>query len=131
MSTFVKINGTSYPAEINGRLKNSAWDGRDTKEIVLEMDYAAAAALFVDGLSWSIVCQEEGQPEEEYDNSEYSMVGDITAHRDGTLSVLMGKPLEVELQAQRIQELEQAGGGESAIKAELEAAYQEGVESNG
>ena len=131
MSTFVKINGTSYPAEINGRLKNSAWDGRDTKEIVLEMDYAAAAALFVDGLSWSIVCQEEGQPEEEYDNSEYSMVGDITAHRDGTLSVLMGKPLEVELQAQRLQELEQAGGGDSAIKADLEAAYQEGVESNG
>lgn len=131
MRTFVKINGTAYPAEINGRLKNSAWDGRDTKEIVLEMDYAAAAALFVDGLSWSIVCQEEGQPEEEYDNSEYSMVGDITAHRDGTLSVLMGKPLEVELQAQRIQELEQAGGGDSAIKADLEAAYQEGVESNG
>ena len=95
------------------------------------MDYAAAAALFVDGLSWSIVCQEEGQPEEEYDNSEYSMVGDITAHRDGTLSVLMGKPLEVELQAQRIQELEQARGGDSAIKADLEAAYQEGVESNG
>lgn len=131
MATFVKINGTTYPAEINGRLKNSAWDGRDTKEIVLEMDYAAAAALFVDGLSWSIVCQEEGQPEEEYDNSEYSMVGDITAHRDGTLSVLMGKPLEVELQAQRIQELEQAGGGDSTIKADLEAAYQEGVESNG
>ena len=131
MGTFVKINGTTYPAEINGRLKNSAWDGRDTKEIVLTMDYAAAAALFVDGLSWSIVCQEEGQPEEEYDNSEYSMVGDITAHRDGTLSVLMGKPLEVELQAQRIQELEQAGGGDSAIKADLEAAYQEGVESNG
>lgn len=131
MSTFVKINGTTYPAEINGRRSNSGWDGRDTKEIVLEMDYAAAAALFVDGLSWSIVCQEEGQPEEEYDNSEYSMVGDITAHRDGTLSVLMGKPLEVELQAQRIQELEQAGGGDSAIKADLEAAYQEGVESNG
>ena len=131
MSTFAKINGTTYPAEINGRLKNSAWDGRDTKEIVLEMDYAEAAALFVDGLSWSIVCQEEGQPEEEYDNSEYSMVGDITAHRDGTLSVLMGKPLEVELQAQRIQELEQAGGGDSTIKADLEAAYQEGVESNG
>lgn len=131
MSIFVKINDVLYPAEINGRLKNSAWDGRDTKEIVLEMDYAAAAALFVDGLSWSIVCQEEGQPEEEYDNSEYSMVGDITAHRDGTLSVLVGKPLEVELQAQRIQELEQAGGGDSTIKADLEAAYQEGVESNG
>lgn len=131
MTTFVKINNTTYPAEINGRMNNSAWDGRETKEIVLTMDYAAAAALFVDGLSWSIVCQEEGQPEEEYDNSEYSMVGDITAHRDGTLSVLMGKPLEVELQAQRIQELEQAGGGDSTIKADLEAAYQEGVESNG
>lgn len=131
MNTFVKVNGTTYPAEINGRLKNAAWGGRETKEIVLTMDYAAAAALFVDGLAWAIVCQEEGQPEEEYDNSEYSMVGDITAHRDGTLSVLMGKPLEVELQAQRIQELEQAGGGDSVIKADLEAAYQEGVESNG
>lgn len=131
MGTFIKINATEYPAEINGRLKNPAWDGRDTKEIVLTIDYATAAALFVDGLAWAIVCRDEGQPEEEYDNSEYSMVGDITAHRDGTLSVLMGKPLEVELQAQRIQELEQAGGGDSTIKADLEAAYQEGVESNG
>lgn len=35
----------------------------------------------------------------EYDNSEYSLAGDITDHRDGTVSIKMGKPTEAEASA--------------------------------
>ena len=106
---YIKINETFYPASINGRLVDRDWDDRDSKSIDIEMDYTTAISLFVNGLSWSIVMQnevpvynEEGLQvgveivEEEYDNSEYNLAGDITDHRDGTITVKMGKltPLE-------------------------------------
>ena len=60
------------------------------------MGHAQALSLFVDGLAWSIVMDitdESGTvTQEEYDNSAYSVAGDITDHRDGTVSVKMGKP---------------------------------------
>ena len=34
---------------------------------------------------------------EEYDNSDYCILGDITVHRDGTITVKMGKPTAEEL----------------------------------
>ena len=34
---------------------------------------------------------------EEYNNSDYCIAGDIIDHRDGTLSVKMGKPTDVEV----------------------------------
>lgn len=107
---YVKINDTQYPAQVNGRLKNTDWDDRDTKAITLEMAYTQALETFVEGLNWSIVIEreqpvpgEDGKPtgqvetvREEYDNSDYSMAGDITDHRDGTVTVVMGKPTELE-----------------------------------
>lgn len=96
MDVFVKIDDTRYAASVRGTLGNRDWDGRDSKAITLTMDYARAAQLFVDGTPWSIVCQEEGQPEKEYDNSEYSVAGDIIVHRDGTVTVMMGKATELE-----------------------------------
>ena len=119
--TYIKINETLYPATISGRVADKDWNNRESKAITLEMDYATAIGLFVDGLAWSIVQQNEvptyqvdengklvldesGAPiqtgtemqETEFDNSEYSLAGDITDHRDGTVSVKMGKltPLE-------------------------------------
>jgi hypothetical protein len=56
------------------------------------MDYATANELFVDGVEWSIVDDENT----EYDNSDYCLAGDITDHRDGTLSVKMGKMTDLE-----------------------------------
>lgn len=123
MWTGVRINDIDYPAEINGRMKNSSWDGRETKEIVLSMDYATAVSLFQDNTPWSIVEKEDEQTEQVFDNSDYCLVGDITTHRDGTISVLMGKPTELELL--------QAAGTADTVKEELKAAYLEGVESNG
>ena len=80
------------------------------------MDYVTAIGLFVDGLAWSIVQQNEvpvyqvdengkavldehGNPiqtgteiqESEWDNSDYDVAGAITDHRNGTITAKMGK----------------------------------------
>ena len=110
MAIYIKVNNTEYPAEINGNPKDRSWDGRDTKTIMLTMSHDAVAALLPDNTPWSIVqrdmvdvLDEQGQPTgetkevvNEYDNSEYSIAGDITDHRDGTVSIKMGKPTETE-----------------------------------
>lgn len=88
----IKINETLYPAVIAGKMQDASWDNRSTKTITLEMDYATAVELFVDGVEWSIVDDETN----EYDNSDYCLAGDITDHRDGTLSVKMGKMTDLE-----------------------------------
>lgn len=110
MSIYVKVNNTEYPATVNGNLVDRNWNGRDTKTIYLTMSYDAVVALLPDNTPWSIVqretqdvLDEQGQPTgetkevvNEYDNSEYSLAGDITDHRDGTVSIKMGKPTDTE-----------------------------------
>lgn len=110
MSIYVKVNNTEYPATVNGNLVDRNWNGRDTKTIYLTMSYDAVAALLPDNTPWSIiqrdtvdVLDEQGKPTgetkkvvNEYDNSAYSIAGDITDHRDGTVSIKMGKPTETE-----------------------------------
>lgn len=127
--TYVKINGTTYPAVINGKHIDREWNDRESKTITLEMAYADAIALFVDGLAWSILMDVEQEQEdgsivtvqEEYDNREYSMAGSITDNRDGTLAVKMGKPTQIET-------LESQITG-TITEAELNNAYVEGVNS--
>ena len=105
--TYIEINGNLYPATISGSLKDRMWDDRASKSATLEMDYATAAALFVDDLNWSIVMDIERELEdgsvitvqETYDNSEYDMAGSITDNRDGTVTVKMGKATAEELLA--------------------------------
>lgn len=108
MNTNVAINGTSYAADIQGTKRDGTWGNRESKSITLPMDYATAAATFVDDVPWSILYQppEYVDPEtqetvtppvEEYDNSEYCVAGPITDNRDGTVTVKMGKPTFEEL----------------------------------
>lgn len=105
--TYIKIGETTYPAEITGEVRDTDWNGRESKAITLEMTYAEAMETFVDELPWSIVYE---QPEhtdasgnvhpavhEEYDNSEFSVAGPVTDNRDGTVTVKMGKPTADEL----------------------------------
>lgn len=113
MAIYVAINGNQYPASITGRLNDRDWNDRASKAIKLEMAYNDALEMFVDDVKWSIVQEvevheevinEEGNPItqtktvlESYDNSEYCIAGDIINHRDGTVTVKMGKPTAEEL----------------------------------
>ena len=123
MAIYVKINETQYPASITGRIHDSDWDDRSSKAITLEMTYADALEIFKDDIAWSIIQEVERMEEkhemvvineetgetkdtviqvpvtelEEYDNSEYSIAGDIIDHRNGKITVKMGKPTAEEL----------------------------------
>ena len=115
MATYVEINGNQYPAIITGRLSDKDWDNRESKAIKIEMAYSDALNLFVNDVDWNIVQDVEVMREvkdeedniimksvieqETYDNSEYSIAGSITDHRDGTITVKMGKPTAQELLA--------------------------------
>lgn len=110
MAIYIKVNNTEYPATVNGDHADHSWGDRDTKTVTLTMSHDAVAALLPSGTQWSIVqrdmvdvLDEQGQPTgetkevvNEYDNSEYSLAGDITDHRNGTVSIKMGKPTETE-----------------------------------
>lgn len=104
----VKIAGNEYEAIVSGVANDVLWGGRESKSITLTMDYATAVATFVDDVQWSILYQPSDYydpetkqmvtpPVEEYDNSDYCILGDITVHRDGTVTVKMGKPTGEEL----------------------------------
>ena len=110
MAIYIKVKNTEYPAAVTGVNNDRTWDGRDIKIITLTMAYAEVMALLPDNTPWSIVqrdmvdvLDEQDQPTgetkevvNEYDNSEYSLAGDITDHRNGTVSIKMGRPTEVE-----------------------------------
>lgn len=110
MAEFIKVGGQEYPATLIYNYKDRNWDMRETQTIYLTMSHDATAALLPDNTPWSIVqrntvdvLDEQGNPTgetkevvNEYDNSAYSLAGDITDHRDGTVSIKMGKPTETE-----------------------------------
>lgn len=122
MSIYIKINNAEYPAEISGNNADITWDRRCTKSIRLTMNADEAAALLPNNTPWSIV-QRDTVPvydeqtgeqtstrevEQEWDNSEYSISGPITDHRDGTVSIKMGKPTEAETLRAQLAEIEEA-----------------------
>ena len=110
MAEFIKVGGQEYPATCVYNYKDRNWDMRETQTVHLTMPYAQAAALLPSGTPWSNVFRETkdkldndgnptGETEEvvtEEDMSAYSLSGVITDHRDGTVSIKMGKPTEAE-----------------------------------
>lgn len=106
--TKVKIVNREYEAQVLGIVLDGAWGNRESKSITLAMDYATAVSTFADDVPWSILYQPPEYtdpdtqqivtpPVEEYDNSDYCILGDITVHQDGTVTVKMGKPTAEEL----------------------------------
>lgn len=72
---------------------------RDTLRITVMSTYAEVADKFVPGAQWAIR-QFEGNEADTYtdfDKSDYTVCGDIVDHRDGRVTVYMGKPTESEL----------------------------------
>ena len=106
--TYIKINDIIYPATINGILSDPTWDGRAVKTITLQENYEIVNAIFMNDSSWSIIVEdtvitydENGNEihelqTEEYDNSEFCIRGDLTLHIDGSCTVRMGKPTDLE-----------------------------------
>lgn len=105
MSTFLKANNTETPCEAAEHYRDSAW-GRPTCTVTIKASTAEIAALLPNNAPWSLIEREDvldelGAPngqtvDHERDMSEYSLSGDITDHRDGTVSIKMGKPTEAE-----------------------------------
>ena len=128
---YIKIGENQYPAKVDGYMNDRNWDNREIKSITLEMTYEEAATLFVDNLPWSIVYQSDSYVNEqgetvtpdpiEYDNSEYCVAGSITDHRNGTVTVKMGKPTEIETLQKQL--------ANAVTEEELNTAYVEGVNS--
>ena len=131
---YIKINDTLYPASIGGKMADKDWGGRESKAITMEATFNTMDALFPDGAAWSIVNKEtvpvidgQGEPvldengeqayetkQIEYDNSEFCLRGDLTVHVDGTCTVKMGKPTELEAANAALDELVLAElGGEA------------------
>lgn len=105
MSAILKANNTETPCEAAEHYRDSAW-GRPTCTVTIKGSAAEIAALLPSNAPWSLieredVLDENGAPtgqtvDHERDMSEYSLSGDITDHRDGTVSIKMGKPTETE-----------------------------------
>lgn len=131
---YIKINDTLYPASVGGKMADKDWGGRESKAITMEATFNTVDALFPDGVAWSIVNKEtvpvidgQGEPvldengeqayetkQTEYDNSEFCLRGDLTVHVDGTCTVKMGKPTELEAANAALDELVLAElGGEA------------------
>ena len=110
MAEFIKVDGQEYPVTHIYNYKDRNWDMRETQTIYLTMTHDEAAALLPSGTPWSIaqretqdVLDEQGQPTgetkevaTEEDMSAYSLAGEITDYRDGSVSIKMGKPTEAE-----------------------------------
>lgn len=122
MAEFIKVAGQEYPATLIYNYKDRNWDMRETQTVHLTMPYAQAAALLTTGTPWFNVFREQkdvldengmltGQTEEvvtEEDMSAYSLAGQITDYRDGTVSIKMGKPTEAETLRAQLAEIEEA-----------------------
>lgn len=96
--TYIKVNDTLYPTiSIMGYMNDTTWDNRESKAITMESTYEDVKALMVDDVEWSIVERaDDSEAESEYDNSEFNLSGAITDHRDGTITIKMGKMTDLE-----------------------------------
>ena len=122
MAEFIKVNGQEYPATLIYNYKDRNWDMRETQTLYLTMTHDEAAALLPSGTPWSNVFREtvdkfdnDGNPTGETDEvvteedmSAYSLAGEITDYRDGTVSIKMGKPTEAETLRVQFEDAEHA-----------------------
>lgn len=119
---YLKIGEDIYKAEFTGKMKDVDWDNRSSKTITLaNLPLNIVKSILHDNAKWHIyiphttkqqkidpetgepMVDENGDPimeeidtSEDYDNSEFSVRGDIIEHPDGTISVKMGKPTDLE-----------------------------------
>lgn len=118
---YLKIGDDIFKAEFTGKMKDVEWDNRPSKTITFtNLTLGSVQSLLHDGVEWHIyrplktqqqkmgedgepIYDENGEPimeevdiSEDYDNSDYSVMGDITIHPNGYISIKMGKPTDLE-----------------------------------
>lgn len=96
----VKINSMSFPL-LSARAATEQMNGfrRDVISLTIEATYTEAAAEFTDGATFTVV-DDSVTPAEEFEYTDHTMAGAITDHRDGTVTVKMGKANTAEQDAQ-------------------------------
>lgn len=107
---YIKIGETMKEATVNGYSRDPKWNYRDVEEITITATAEEAKALFPDGVEWELVqtfepyldeaTNEIIQPEPITKNhGEFCVSGAVTDHRNGKVSIRMGKLTDAELLA--------------------------------
>ena len=96
----------AYPVSTEPSIFEKKQDGREVLRLTVEGKYSAVVKDFVDGAQIVLRDTDDGNGEVEYDKSEFSIAGDIVDHRDGRITVYMGKPTDSEKEKARADELE-------------------------
>lgn len=84
----INIGGKQIDANVRFGSSDGKFDNRMYAEITTSIAYGDAVELFVNDATWSTNYDDMI----ETDRSEYSVAGPITDNRDGTITILMGKP---------------------------------------
>lgn len=97
----VLINNATFPL-LSARAATESMKGfrRDVISLTVEATYQEAAAAFTDGSTFTVI-DDSVIPAEEFEYADHTMAGAITDHRDGTVTVKMGKSNTAEQDAQQ------------------------------
>lgn len=90
---------------------------RDVISLTITATYAEAAAEFTDGATFTVI-DDSVTPAEEFEYADHTLAGPITDHRDGTVTVKMGKANTAEqdaLDAQQAAEAQAAKVSQSLV----------------
>lgn len=82
-TTFLLLSARAATEELKGFR-------RDVISLTITATYQEAAAAFTDGATFAVV-DDSVTPAEEFEYADHTMAGPITDHRDGTVTVKMGK----------------------------------------
>ena len=114
----VTVNSTTFTLlSARAATENMRSFRRDVISLTIESTYAEAAAEFTDGATFTVV-DDSVTPAEEFEYTDHTMAGPITDHRDGTVTVKMGKSNTAEqdaLEAQQAAEAQAAKVSQSLV----------------
>lgn len=114
----LRINEKEFPlVSARAAIENMKNFRRDVISLTIKATYAEAAAEFTDGATF-VVVDDSVTPAEEYTYSDHTLAGPITDHRDGTVTVKMGKANTAEqdaLDAQQAAEAQSAKVSQSLV----------------
>ena len=87
----LRINEKEFPL-LSARAATEELKGfrRDVISLTITATYQEAAVAFTDGATFTVV-DDSMTPVEEFEYADHTMAGPITDHRDGTVTVKMGK----------------------------------------